>query len=54
MSSLGREAGLPEKCATISHFNLVLSSYLQTPGEELHEDSLFNNRDVLGVEHVGP
>ena len=32
----------------------VFNSYLKTPGEELHENPLFNNRDVLGVEHVSP
>ena len=34
--------------------NVLITFYLKTPGEELHEDSLFNHGDVLGVEYVSP
>ena len=53
MSGLGKEPALPEKCVSIT-FQMFLINYLKTPGEELHEDPLFNDGDVLGVEHVSP
>ena len=54
MSGLGKEPDLPEKCVSIIIFQMLLISYLKTPSKELHEDPLFNDRDVLGVEHVSP
>ena len=53
MSGLGKEPALPEKYVFIT-FQMFFNHCLKTPGEELHEDSLFNHGDVLSVKHVSP